>query len=120
MATDLTYKPASGSRTLTLTGSSDVPDILHKAITLMLFGEDPDIRNFDGTSIVNAFPTLQQAGFEGISHYLTIAASRILTILQDEYPGVSNVYFEETDSPGALGIILNVVVGDATETAVVY
>ena len=120
MATDLNYSPAANQHTLRLTGRQDVPEILKEAITLMLFSEDPDIRNFNGSSIVNVFPTLPESGFDGISFYLNVAASRIKEILQDRHNNISNVYFDTISGNASLGVTLNVVTGDNTNTVVVW
>ena len=120
MVTDLNFKRSNGNPYLQLTGDQDTPDVLKAAITLMLFYDDPDIRNFNGRSIVDAFPTLPESGFEGISFYLTVAAARIKELLQPLYPQLSDVYFANTGANGVLNIQLNVVQNDATESITVY
>lgn len=120
MVTDLNYKPVAGQQRLSLTGKQDVPDILKEAITLMLFSQDPDIRNFNGSSIVNAFPSIPESGIGGISFYLSVAASRIKQILQSRHNTVSNVYFDTTGTGSKLSVTLNVVTENDTNTIVVW
>lgn len=120
MATDLTFENAQGNHKLRLTGKSDVPELLKEAIVLMLFSKDPDIKNFNGGSIVNAFATIPQSGIGGITFYLTVAATKIKQILRTRHPEVSDVYFDTTNGAGQLNVTLNVRTGDDTESAVVW
>lgn len=118
---DLNYSEAGGKKRLSLNPFSGTPEILKRGITLMLFSDDPDIRNFNGTSVVNAFPTISQAGFEGIDFYLALAAKRIQAILSTMYPNISQVYFNVKDNAPTLAIQLNITTTDNdTLTAVVY
>ena len=121
MVSDLNYTIGYGNHTLQLTGSSDTPELLKRGITLMLFNQDPAIRNFNGTSIVNAFPTITQAGFDAVNFNLSIAAARIAEILKETYPEVSGVYFSSSEDSGKLSVSMTIetISGD-TQTAVVY
>lgn len=122
MIRDIDYKETPGNRTIALTTEQDTPDILKRAITLMLFSKDPDIRNFNGSSVVNAFPTITQAGFQAVNFYLTIAAKRIQTLLSEMYNNIESVYFEAVDEAPKLYVTLNVkLTGTETSlTQIVY
>lgn len=117
---DLNYKETVDKRRIAVVDQSDTPDLLKRAITLMLFSNDPEIRNFDGSSIVNLFATLPQSGFEGIKFYLTIAANRMRQILQSIDPTVTAVYFESIDEAPLLKVTLNVETNNNIMTTVVY
>ena len=121
MNNDLNYVEGGPHSTLRLTPDSDTPEILKKAITLMLFSKDPEIRNFNGESVVAAFPKMTNASLAGIYFNLTTAGKRIYELLHDEYPEVNNVYFEADDDDSTLRVTLNVELNNNnTETMVVY
>lgn len=122
MIQDINYKETPGNRTIALTTLQDTPDILKRAITLMLFSKDPDIRNFNGQSVVNVFPTISQAGFSAVNFYLTIAAKRIQTLLSELYDNIESVYFEAVDNAPQLDVTLNVKLTDNENslTQVIY
>lgn len=120
MISDLNYANTANRRRIQVTTDQGTPDLLKRAITLMLFSDDPDIRNFNDSSIVNAFSTLTEAGLSGIQFNLTVAANRIRTLLQALDDRVNNVYFDVESGDSRLGITLNVVVSDNTQTAVIY
>ena len=116
----MNYRVASNSHSLLLDPYADTPEVLKVAITLMLFSDDPDIRNFNGNSILMAFSTIPESGFDGINFYLTVAAARIRNILKSRYPDVSDVYFENASVGSNLTVKLNVVQNKNTESVVVY
>ena len=121
MAKDLNYVGGGPYPALRLTTDTSTPDILKKAITLMLFSHDPEIRNFNGESVVAAFPKLTTAGFSGIFFHLTLAAKRIYELLRVSYPNLANVYFEADESGSTLSVTLNVELTDNNiESVVVY
>ena len=108
MIRDINYQETAGNRTIALTTLQDTPEILKRAITLMLFSKDPDIRNFNGRSAATAFPTITQAGFPAVNFYLTLAAKRIQTILSTMYDNIESVYFEAVDDAPRIAVTLNV------------
>ena len=120
MVRDLNFEKASGQPRLTITGAQDVPEVLKAAIALMLFSQDSEIRNFKGTSIINAFPTLPESGFDGIDFYLSVASARIKELLKNDYPEISDVYFKNNGEGAALNVTLNVVLDDETATTTVW
>jgi len=118
---DLNYLETPVNHKLRLNPYADTPEILKRGITLMLFSKDPDIRNFNGTSVVNAFATIPQSGFDGISFYLALAAKRIQAILSEIYPNIQQVFFDLADNSPTLAVRLNIKLNNGnTLTAVVY
>lgn len=118
---DLNYVETPTKHRLALNPDASTPEILKRGITLMLFSPDPEIRNFNGTSVVNSFSTIPQTGFDGISFYLTVAAKRIQTILSEIYPNIDQVFFDVSDEAPSLIVRLNIrTTEDDTLTAVVY
>ena len=105
---DLNYAETLNKHRLKLTPDAHTPEILKRGITLMLFSKDPEIRNFNGTSVVNVFATLPQSGFSGISFYLTIAGKRIQQLLSEMYPNIGQVYFDCTNNAPTLSVRMNV------------
>ena len=77
MAKDFYYKTGGPTSQLQLTTDKVIPDALKRAITLMVFSIDPEIRNFEGRSIVLAFPRINNAGMGAVTFHLTQAAKRI-------------------------------------------
>ena len=121
MISDLNYKESANKHTLCVTTDQQTPDLLKRAITLMLFSEDEEIRNFNGSSVVNIFPTLTEAGVGAIQFYLASAASRIKNILQTIDNSVEEVYFDcENAGKATLQVTLNIVVAGNIQTTVVY
>lgn len=120
MSKDLNYAATIKKNRIGITASAETPELLKRAITLMLFSQDPEIRNFNGSSVVNVFTTLPQSGFAGISFYLTLAANRIRTILQEQNPAVSSVYFSCEDDAPTLKVTLNIETTDNTLTTTIY
>lgn len=120
MSKDLNYAETVRKHRIAIVPSSDTPELLKRAITLMLFSQDPEIRNFNGSSVVNVFATLPQSGFAGISFYLTLAANRIRTILQAQDPSVNAVYFSCEDAAPTLSVTLNIETTDNILTTTVY
>ena len=116
MIRDINYRETPGNRTISLTTEQDTPEVLKRAITLMLFSKDPDIRNFNGSSVVNAFPTITQAGFAAVNFYLTIAAKRIQALLSEIYDNIESVYFEAVDNAPQIDVTLNIKL-TSTETS---
>ena len=118
---DLNYVETPRRHRLALNPDSTTPEILKRAITLLLFSDDPELRNFNGTSVVNTFATIPQTGFDGISFYLTLAAKRLQTLLAGTYNNIGQVYFDCTDSGPTLAVRLNIQTTDGNIlTAVVY
>lgn len=121
MIRDLNYVGGGPHPSLRLTTDDTTPEILKKAITLLLFSRDDKLRNFNGESVVGAFGQLTNAGFDGISFYLTVAAKRLYTILSAEYPEISSIYFAAEGEDSTLRITLNVKLADNDiESMVVY
>ena len=121
MAKDLNYVGGGPYPAIRLTTDNSTPRILKQAITLMLFSKDDEIRNFNGESVVAAFPKLTTAGFSGIFFHLTLAAKRIYELLKPSYPELANVYFEAADEGSTLQVTLNVeLTNNNTESMVVY
>ena len=120
MIRDLDYVGGGPHPALRLTTGQDTPEILKRAITLMLFSHDPDIRNFNGDSVVTAFPMMNNGGFSGIFFYLSLAAKRIYEILKAQYPEVASVYFSADGPDQTLRVTLNVQLNNDTESIVVY
>jgi hypothetical protein len=117
---DLNYEETKNRRRIAVVAASETPELLKRAITLMLFSQDPDIRNFNDSSIVNVFASLPQSGFQGINLYLTLAATRIREILQETDDTVTAVYFTCEDDAPILRVSLNVETTDNILTTVVY
>jgi len=122
MLTDLNYVERADHKLIGVVGESDTPEVLKRAMTLMLFSNDPDIRNFKGSSVVNVFSTLPQSSFDEINFYLTLAAARMREILSGMYPTLADVYFEAQDDAPTLKVTLNVRMSDSDNvlTSVVY
>jgi hypothetical protein len=120
MARDFYYKTGGPTSCLQLTTDKTIPDVLKRAITLMIFSRDPEIRNFNGQSVVLAFPKANDGGFGAINFNLIQAAKRIEELLRAANPEVSNVYFDSESNGTTLSVTLNVVTDSNTQTAVVY
>lgn len=117
---DFNYQETKNKRRIAVVTEAGTPELLKRAITLMLFSRDPDIRNFNDSSIVNVFATLPQSGFFAINFYLTLAATRIREILQTTDNTVTSVYFTCEDDAPILRVSLNVETTDNLLTTVVY
>ena len=120
MLKDLCYKAGGPTKTLLLSPQQGMPEALKRAITLMVFSQDPEIRNFDGASIVTAFPRINTGGFTAIVFNLTKAAKRIRDILKETNPEVTDVYFNSEGTGSSISITLNVTTSTSTQSAVVY
>ena len=121
MPKDLNYVGGGPYPALRLTTDDNTPEILKRAITLMLFSHDSEIRNFNGESVVAAFPKIPTAGFSGIYFHLTLAAKRIYELLKPDYADLKSVYFSADESGSSLQVNLNVELNDNnTESIMVY
>ena len=120
MISDLSFIVSNSGHKLRLIGESELPERLKRAITLMLFSQDPNIRNFNNSSIATAFPTLTEASLPGIQANLTLAATRRRQILQQLYSDITGVYFETQSEAGKITVTLNVDTRTTTETTVIY